>query len=167
MPTSGIWSISKESLGWGDVSGNTFICYEENEGCVYIIFNNPVKYVKQIYFKLKMYENYPFAKPGIAYGMDLENWKEMRKFYGLYNEGMVDRFKRVTGLECMCCVSIICGDNWNVHIKMKDIADELRKFMIIKERMYERLISSIISNKEKKIRIELPDDVWNYIREYI
>ena len=165
MSRSGLRRIRSEERDWlkKPLSRNTFICYEESEGAVYIIYYKPVKYVKQIYFKLIMGENYPFAKPGIVYSMDLENWREMRKFYELRNRGMVRRFKGTTGLECMCCVSIICGDNWKVQTKMKEIAKEIERFMEIKERMNNRLLLEIISRRD----VRLPDDIWNYIIEYI
>ena len=46
---------------------------------------------------------------------------------------------------------------------MKDIADEMKGFLKIKERMNDKLLSDLVMSREKK----LPEEIWKYIREYI
>lgn len=164
MSISGLRRIRSEEKGWDNVSDmDYYICFVEEECSVYIIYIRPLHYVKQITFKVVLNENYPFRKPGMVYSMNLDNWREMKNFYMLRDRDMVERFQSVTGLNCMCCVSILCGDNWKVQTKMKDLASEIELFMRIKERMYERLLIGMIERRDNK----LAEEIWKYIKEYI
>jgi len=164
MSRSSLRRIKSEEKQWIDYDDeDNYICYLEEEHSVYIICVRPIYYVKQVTFKVVLNEYYPFKKPAMFYSMDLENWKEMKNFYRLYNDRMAERYKEVTGDECMCCKSILCGDNWSAKILMKDVACEMKCFLNIKERMNEKLLSEVVLRRDDK----LPDEIWKYIREYI
>lgn len=164
MSRSGLRRIKSEEKKWNNMEDeDNYICYLEEEHSVYMIYVKPIYYVKQITFKLVLGEHYPFRKPGMVYSMDLENWREMKNFYRLYNSSMSERYKEVTGDDCMCCKSILCGDNWSVKTLMKEIADEMKGFLKVKERMNDKLFSNILMKRDKK----LPEEIWKYIREYI
>ena len=51
------------------------------------------------------------------------------------------------GDVCMCCKSLLCGNNWNVHHTIKNLLDEFIKFRNIYKRCVERFWSYTIASR--------------------
>ena len=127
---------------------------------IYIIkFNKQIKKGKKIIInpiEIRCDNFYPFRPPyeikinNKEYVGYVEMSKECKNFY-------FDRY----GIQCLCCSSVICQNNWNVHSTLHDIVDEYIKLKKISED-YNNF--SIIKNNYDQI---LSNDVWNYILDFV
>ena len=90
---------------------------------------------------------YPFRSPSVTY-----NGKNMFIFYrelsDCTNKKIRDDISKLIGDSvCMCCSSLLCGNNWSVHNTIKNILDEFEKFCQIKKRSVERFWSDRIASR--------------------
>ena len=89
---------------------------------------------------------YPFRPPCITY-----NGKDILVFYRELSYGSSKKIRddilKLLGQEsCMCCASLLCGNNWSVHNTIKNLLEEFEKFRNIKKRSVERFWSYKITS---------------------
>jgi hypothetical protein len=102
---------------------------------------------------------YPFRPPSVTY-----NGKNLLIFYrelsDCSNKKIRDDMSKLLGDSgCMCCSSLLCGNNWSVHNTIKNLLEEFEKFRQIKKRSVERFWSDRIAS------IFLVEDIP--LREYL
>ena len=102
---------------------------------------------------------YPFRSPRITY-----NGKDILIFYRelsyCSNKKIRDDLSKLLGKGgCICCASLLCGNNWSVHNTIKNLLEEFEKFCQIKKRSVERFWSDRIAS------IFLVEDIP--LREYL
>ena len=90
---------------------------------------------------------YPFRPPRITY-----NGKDILVFYRELSYGSSkkirdDLSKLLDSWGCMCCASLLCGNNWSVHNTIKNLLEEFEKFRQIKKRSVERFWSDRIASR--------------------
>ena len=90
---------------------------------------------------------YPFRPPTITY-----NGKDILVFYrelsDCSSKKIKDDLSKLLGTEsCMCCASLLCGNNWSVHNTIKNLLEEFEKFRNIKKRSVERFWSYKIASR--------------------
>jgi|UniRef100_A0A6C0C3M7 hypothetical protein len=90
-------------------------------------------------------KSYPFKGPQITYkGHDLLIY--YRNI--LSNPVTLDSLQRIGVKDgCICCNSLLCGNNWNVTCTIKNLLDEFNNFKDIYKRSVEIYWSSRISNR--------------------
>ena len=114
----------------------TDLLYEvsgENEVTTLNKFNQIVKII---------YPNeYPFKQPNVYI-----NNKEYLSI--LCNPTFsTDNIIKLANVNCLCCISILCGNNWNAGINILDILNEIDKFYTLKKRYVERIYATKIKDK--------------------
>lgn len=69
-----------------------------------------------------------------------------------------DIFKKITGLNCFCCFSVNCGDNWSPGITLEKIITEIQFFKKKKRTIIHKMLADIIKHKYLIDDIDL--DSW-------
>ena len=92
-------------------------------------------------YEFAISDDYPFKPPAITF----QN-RPYREFLQISHSPQdLQLFKRVSGLECLCCTSITRSGNWSPGYMMTHLIDEVRKI-----RKYRRnMICKIIADKIK------------------
>jgi len=137
---------------WGDLG----IVHDIEDNTIYIPVNDMYTQEENI-LTVICSPTYPFRSPSITYNGD-----DIMLFYRdlsqTLNQTMYnDLFKLLSGKCCMCCESLLCGNNWNVQTTIKNILEEFEKFVKIKQRCNERFWSRRISSRHLVEDIPLCD----------
>jgi hypothetical protein len=95
---------------------------------------------------------YPFKPPliDITYG----GGRYLKYYRDLLCSSYNEEIKNMTGKKCLCCESITCLDNWSPMMNIKQIIDEIKQNMIIKDRLYERLVAKQLIHQ--KLNKDIP-----------
>ena len=130
-----------------EIRRDNLICeYRDNE-YLYIpikLYPSLEKITKKCNIKpaLNIYlKNYPFRVPQILYLS-----KSLDSIYH-YNSIFFSDFKQITGLECLCCNSLICPINWGPLKTIRNIIEEFIEITSIKCRLVERIYCDKIQNQ--------------------
>ena len=86
---------------------------------------------------VKYKDGYPFRGPTVWYKQEnlLVFYKKLSE---ICDREIYDDFRKLHGDGCMCCSSLLCGNNWSVHNHITDIKREFEKYCHIKKRSIER-----------------------------
>lgn len=87
-------------------------------------------------FKFELCKNYPFRPPQNVWVNGL-HYKEIKQ--QLSPKG-VAYLKKYNGIECLCCNSILCANNWTPAIRIPYIINEMQEKMIIIKKIELHLI---------------------------
>ena len=98
-------------------------------------------------------KSYPFRVPRkLKVNNQLINYNDISNKYNEY-------LKKYFNIECLCCSSILCENNWLISYKFTDISKEYENFMnIIK------YIENILIIKEKNA---LPQEILINVIDYL
>ena len=96
---------------------------------------------KNIHYSFIIREDYPFKCPEI-----IVNGAPKELFMKLYLDTHVKFLKEWKGIECFCCQSIFCSENWGPIISFKQIIKEIENIIQIKG----GLVMLILIEKIKK-----------------
>ncbi len=66
-------------------------------------------------------------------------------------------FKNVTGKRCLCCCSVVCGNNWAVTNRIMDIKNEFQEIYNLRFRIAQRYWSKRIASRYLVEDIPLDD----------
>lgn len=55
--------------------------------------------------------------------------------------------KKYTGIECFCCETIICGNNWTPSFTFTDILNDINKYRNTREQILNHIIVDVIKRK--------------------
>jgi hypothetical protein len=127
---------------------NISFSFDKFNGTIEFEYNNKI-------FSMQV-ENFPFQPPKLL--------KVDNKLidYAISSSGVFNIIRDVFGLQCLCCISILCPNTWNLMNKFTDIVNEYEKFMnIIKTANNYKIL--LINNKFDV----LPLDVINEINTYL
>ncbi len=111
------------------------ICEKENDN---IIFNFKVDDFN-IFFKMK--NDYPF-KPPIT---KINNYDYIT-LIGNTNSHYLNEIKGTKGI-CLCCISLLCSNNWCPVIKLLDIINEIKYNLNIKKNIVKRILIDKVTDK--------------------
>ena len=114
-----------------------------------------IEYVdgKKLSYKFVINVNYPFSIPKIFFNNN--SYKQLlisKTSYEIIN------LKKLKGIDCFCCQSITCQNNWSPGNTLTDIIDEIKYFKKIKK----DFVLKIMANKIK-LKYLIPDidlDCW-------
>jgi hypothetical protein len=127
---------------------NISFSFDKFNGTIEFEYNNKI-------FSMQV-ENFPFQPPKLL--------KVDNKLidYAISSSRVFNIIRDVFGLQCLCCISILCPNTWNLMNKFTDIVNEYEKFMnIIKTANNYKIL--LINNKFDV----LPLDVINEINTYL
>lgn len=115
---------------------------------IHTIDNNNVFYKVELNFNyvnknnvINIYydKTYPFKPPS---KIEINNIN----IFDEYNIIMKDNWD-LLGKDCICCKSIICGNNWTINLNINNILDEIIKVIDYKELKIKRNLLDKIINK--------------------
>lgn len=107
-------------------------------------------YDNKINVKMTFPKDYPFRPP-----RNLQINDKLINYQKLWRSSYIYKYFKI---DCLCCKSITCTNNWNVSKKIKDVVEEYLDLT----RIY--TIAKVLEKLEKK---NLPEEVVMLISEYI
>jgi ubiquitin-protein ligase len=122
------------------------ICIEEqveikttdNDECNVIINNLFDK--KLCEFKIS--NNHPFKPPKLFIDKKLINFHHKNT-----SESFRNSLIKYTGIECFCCETILCSNNWSPQFTLKDIIYDIYKYRDARNQVVIRIIVDVIKRK--------------------
>jgi hypothetical protein len=93
-----------------------------------------------VIYEFHLPNTYPFSPPKIIINNAL-----YRDFLKIHTPMFLSLLKKITGLNCLCCNSFLCGENWTPVARFGKIIFEIRMF-----RKYRRdIINKYYADKVK------------------
>jgi len=94
-------------------------------------------------YKFVLDSTYPFNKPKFFYINDINYTKILR----INNKKFLIYLKKIYGLDCLCCSSLNCNNNWSPCNRLYHFIEEFNKNILIKKNIYIRYICDLIKKK--------------------
>lgn len=128
-----------------------------DEICVEVIdFNKILVKFKNQYneYTFTLGNDYPFVPP-ISF---IINTQDQNSFFNLRTSRFRTILKYISGLECLCCDSYLCKDNWNPSVTLSQIITQVEEYKVIKKNIALKLLLDQIKLKYLNRYIDL--DSW-------
>lgn len=121
-----------------------------NEICVnvYEIVDN-----KKVWYKFAISPNYPFVCPSVF--LNNHKYKSLLASKTSYE---ITYLKKLKGIDCFCCSSLTCSNNWAPSSKLNDIINEIKYFKKMKKDLILKIFADKIKLKYLVADIDL--DSW-------
>ena len=99
------------------------IQYFMNDNTIFILVFDKINKDNHI-LTVKIQENHPFKSPDVFI-----NGKNLIDYYGELNNALSNYkdFEKIIGKTCLCCSSIICGNNWTLNKHIIEIKNEVEE----------------------------------------
>jgi hypothetical protein len=97
--------------------------------------------------------NFPFTNPYLVV-----NGQNISLFFNLKSNRFKTVLKYITGLNCLCCNSLLCHDNWYPGISFDKIINQIEEYHNIKQLIIKKLLMDKI--KEKYLNRDIDLDSW-------
>jgi ubiquitin-protein ligase len=94
------------------------------------------------YYKFLISNNYPFIPPKIFI-----NEKSIMLNHEIKNLAFKISLKKYTGIECFCCETILCRNNWNPAFTFINVLNDINKFRDARRQIIVRIIIDVIKRK--------------------
>ena len=94
------------------------------------------------YYKFIISNNYPFKPPKLHI-----NNKPISYYHRVENFEFKKKIKKYTGIECFCCETILCANNWSPNLTFNKVMKEFDHYRDINRQIVVRLIVDIIKRK--------------------
>ena len=101
-------------------------------------------------YSIILSNTYPFKTPGVQI-----NFRPYQEFLRI---GSTEQLKKIHNLNCLCCSTITCGNNWSPAFTMNNLIEEIRRLKGYKRDLINKLLSDKI-----KLRYLIDDidlDCW-------
>ena len=86
--------------------------------------------------------NYPFTPPKLRI-----NYKPIGFYHMTNNNKFRSDLKKYTGIECFCCETILCANNWSPGLTLKHVINDIDKFRNAFRQVIDRIIVDVIKRK--------------------
>jgi ubiquitin-protein ligase len=93
-------------------------------------------------FEFTMSNYHPFKPPKLFINNKLVSFHH--KFA---SEEFRNSLLKYTGIECFCCETILCGNNWSPQFTLKDIICDINKYINARHQVVIRIIVDVIKRK--------------------
>ena len=119
------------------------------EGGIYTVIRNKL-FTNEKILMMNGFESYPFRPPRVTFDGDdvLQLYVKLSSFE---NQSMCDDFRNMRKsenlVECLCCTSILCRDNWGVCDTISKIVTEFNMFCDMRKRTQVRFWSRRIASR--------------------
>lgn len=125
---------------------NSNICMEnqveiknvENEEYNVIITN----LINNKHYEFKMSSHHPFKPPKLFINNKLINFHHKSSSHQFKNS-----LTKYTGIDCFCCETILCSNNWSPQFTLKDIIDDINRYCDARHQVVVRIIVDVIKRK--------------------
>ena len=97
---------------------------------LYFLIKDEHKKILQVKFIIS--SDYPFKPPEVKIGK--YDYKSLLRKPLYIKQSYMEN---VIGINCMCCDTIICRNNWSLHYNLSDILQEIKKFWKFKKKFME------------------------------
>jgi hypothetical protein len=107
-------------------------------------------------FEITLHKHFPFKCPqkitinGAPYSSILICNNQYRK----------KCLKIMTGVDCLCCRSIICNNNWTIQTRLKNVVNEIKETIDINKRLDNYILNNPEHNNNDN---DFNDDIKNLI----
>jgi hypothetical protein len=68
--------------------------------------------------------------------------------------------KEMTGLDCLCCRSFICNNNWTIQTRLKNVVNEIKETIDINKRLDNYILNNPENDNNNDV---INDDIKNLI----
>lgn len=104
-------------------------------------------------YSLTLDTNYPFSSPKVQI-----NYRTYYEFLRVGISSFSENLKKIYKINCLCCSSITCGDNWTPAYTTNHIINEIRIFKGYKRDLINKLFADKI--KIKYLIDDINLDCW-------
>ena len=94
------------------------------------------------YYKFIVCNNYPFKPPKIFI-----NNKSISFYHQIKNLEFNRSLKKYTGIECFCCETILCSNNWGPVFTFTSVLDDINRYKDARRQIIVRIIVDVIKRK--------------------
>jgi ubiquitin-protein ligase len=94
------------------------------------------------YYKFKISNSYPFDPPKIFI-----NGNSIMLNHEIKNLAFNTSLKKYTGIECFCCETILCRNNWNPAYTFVNVLNDINNFRDARRQIIVRIIIDVIKRK--------------------
>lgn len=94
------------------------------------------------YYKFIIPYNYPFKHPKLYIDNKYINFK-----HNTMNSEFCKKLKQYTGIQCFCCETILCSNNWSPGFTMISVLEEIDKYREARHQIAVRIIIDVIKRK--------------------
>ncbi len=106
-------------------------------------------------YEFHLPSNYPFVPPRVTI-----NQRPLRFARTLYSNAFAERLQTYTGIQCFCCESILCSNNWAPQFTCKDVLHDIEFYRKSIRQVIDRIIVDVI--KRKYLIDDIPIIEWLY-----
>jgi ubiquitin-protein ligase len=93
-------------------------------------------------YEFKMSNYHPFRPPKLLINKKLINFTHKQ-----CSEKFGNSLIKYTGIECFCCETILCSNNWSPQFTCKDIINDIQKYRDARHQVVIRIIVDVIKRK--------------------
>ena len=104
-------------------------------------------------YKFNIPRHYPFISPRLSV-----NDMDQNLFFNLKTTRFKTILKYVSGLDCLCCNSYVCKNNWSPSVTMEVMINQIKQYKTYKYFIFIKLILDKI--KEKYLHRDINLDSW-------
>lgn len=97
--------------------------------------------------------NYPFTAPRVTI-----NGLSQHEFFRLPSNRFITILQYITGLDCLCCNSMLCKNNWAPALTLDKVINQLEEYKTIKHNIQLKILADKI--KEKYLNRDIDLDSW-------
>ena len=94
------------------------------------------------FYKFIISNNYPFNPPKLHI-----NDKPISFYHQITNLDFLKNLKKYTGIQCFCCETILCSDNWSPAFTMSRVINDIDKCKDARHQVIIRIIVDVIKRK--------------------
>jgi len=109
----------------------------------------------QRYYEFHLSNNYPFIPPRVTI-----NHHPIRIFRTIFSDTFNRKLLKYTGIDCFCCKSILCNNNWCPRFTCKDVLDDIDFYRKSIRQIIHRILVDVI--KRKYLIDDIPIIEWLY-----
>lgn len=99
--------------------------------------------------------HYPFAPPKLTI-----NGLDQQSFFNLASIRFTKTLIAVSGIDCLCCDSYLCYNNWNAAKTMNQVIEQIEKYKTFKYLIFVKILIEKI--KEKYLHRWIDLESWFY-----
>ena len=93
-------------------------------------------------YEFYIHKYYPFRPPKIYI-----NNKQYLSCHTILSNNFRAKLREYAGIDCFCCETMLCSDNWSPKLTIKDILEERDKYKNACREVVHRIIVNVIIRK--------------------
>ena len=102
--------------------------------------------------------NYPFVPPKLTI-----NDINQQSFFNLGSMRFVKMLKYISGIDCLCCDSYLCHNNWTMSTNLNQVIEQIEKYKTLKYLIFVKILLEKI--KEKYLHKYIDLESWLFCRD--